>query len=385
MPAVRKVKKSARSDASPYEPATASSPDTTSEQELECGTKRAGQRKRMERKGPWLPAEDAVLVALVSRLGAHSWSKIATHIPGRVGKQCRERYYNHLAPEVNKEPWTPAEELRVMKLHAEHGNSWALISRLLNTGRTANDVKNLWNCALKKRLMESGEEEVMAETQAEIDSGCCSCKRRGRGERHASKSSSSSSSTSMAPEMGSVVSDADEECDDCEGDYSEELVMPTGVDMAAPLAAPSELPPMALSDLLLVKPEPKHEPAQSPLQAQQAVVVDQQHCAVDATYHSDAAQAVVSPPSSTSPSPLSSPFELEYPSFATFVQQAQQQQQQAPAMQLQMQQMPIAMPQLQVQQPFFYSEGYLLEPPQQQQESLLPWWNQEFVDSECSC
>ena len=29
---------------------------------------------------------------LVATLGAKSWSKIAQELPGRIGKQCRERY-----------------------------------------------------------------------------------------------------------------------------------------------------------------------------------------------------------------------------------------------------------------------------------------------------
>ena len=30
------------------------------------------------------------------------WSVIATHLPGRIGKQCRERWFNHLDPNVKK-------------------------------------------------------------------------------------------------------------------------------------------------------------------------------------------------------------------------------------------------------------------------------------------
>ena len=42
-------------------------------------------------KGPWTEAEDAKVVELVGRLGAKKWSAIAGHLPGRIGKQCRER------------------------------------------------------------------------------------------------------------------------------------------------------------------------------------------------------------------------------------------------------------------------------------------------------
>ena len=36
--------------------------------------------------------EDAKIVQLVSQLGAKRWSMIARELPGRIGKQCRERY-----------------------------------------------------------------------------------------------------------------------------------------------------------------------------------------------------------------------------------------------------------------------------------------------------
>ena len=37
---------------------------------------------------------------VVGRLGAQRWSLIASQMDGRVGKQCRERWFNHLCPEV---------------------------------------------------------------------------------------------------------------------------------------------------------------------------------------------------------------------------------------------------------------------------------------------
>jgi myb proto-oncogene protein len=42
-------------------------------------------------KGPWTEDEDAKLKMLVEKQGASNWSEIATHLPGRIGKQCRER------------------------------------------------------------------------------------------------------------------------------------------------------------------------------------------------------------------------------------------------------------------------------------------------------
>ena len=42
-------------------------------------------------KGPWTDEEDLKLVEMVTEFGAHNWSQIAAALPGRIGKQCRER------------------------------------------------------------------------------------------------------------------------------------------------------------------------------------------------------------------------------------------------------------------------------------------------------
>lgn len=35
--------------------------------------------------------EDALIMQMVKELGMGKWSVIASHLPGRIGKQCRER------------------------------------------------------------------------------------------------------------------------------------------------------------------------------------------------------------------------------------------------------------------------------------------------------
>jgi len=105
-------------------------------------------------KGPWKEEEDLKLVELVEKYGPKDWSTIASHIQGRIGKQCRERWFNHLSPDVRKTNWTPEEDQIIIDAHNRMGNKWTAISKLLD-GRPANAIKNHWNSTLLKRIQQA--------------------------------------------------------------------------------------------------------------------------------------------------------------------------------------------------------------------------------------
>ncbi|KAK3281909.1 hypothetical protein CYMTET_10324 [Cymbomonas tetramitiformis] len=91
-------------------------------------------------KGQWTDDEDATLVRLVEKFGTRRWSYIASLLIGRIGKQCRERWHNHLRPDIKRDAWTPEEEARLVAAHNKLGNKWAGIARLM-PGRTENAVR----------------------------------------------------------------------------------------------------------------------------------------------------------------------------------------------------------------------------------------------------
>lgn len=135
-------------------------------------------------KGPWTKEEDDVIIQCMTT-GITKWSEIADRIPGRLGKQvrpsppaqvdaldasctsaptgcrcracvwgqclaccapvhvvlipvrcwlrlqCRERWLNHLDPNLKKGEWSKEEDAILLDAQAKWGNAWTRIADLL--------------------------------------------------------------------------------------------------------------------------------------------------------------------------------------------------------------------------------------------------------------
>mmetsp|Transcript_15074 Transcript_15074/g.23315 ORF Transcript_15074/g.23315 Transcript_15074/m.23315 type:complete len:197 (-) Transcript_15074:2641-3231(-) len=105
----------------------------------------------------WSQEEDDAIVQLVQDYGTKRWTFIAQQltdmykIGGRTGKQCRERWHNHLDPSIKKSPINDDEERIIFDAHKVYGNKWADIAKLLN-GRSDNCIKNYYYSTLRKHI-----------------------------------------------------------------------------------------------------------------------------------------------------------------------------------------------------------------------------------------
>jgi hypothetical protein len=88
--------------------------------------------------------DDQSLREAVAKMGAGNWNQIAAAMPGRNARQVRERWINYLAPDVNIEPYTPAEDALLLEKCRELGPKWFRIANFFS-GRTDVSVKNRWN------------------------------------------------------------------------------------------------------------------------------------------------------------------------------------------------------------------------------------------------
>ncbi|XP_060207624.1 transcription factor MYB41-like [Lycium barbarum] len=112
------------------------------------------------KKGPWTTEEDDKLMEYIQEHGHGNWQLVPKRAGlNRCGKSCRLRWTNYLRPDIKRGGFSEEEEEMIINLHSVLGNKWSRIAAHL-PGRTDNEIKNLWNTHLKKKLLKSGIDPV---------------------------------------------------------------------------------------------------------------------------------------------------------------------------------------------------------------------------------
>ena len=117
----------------------------------------------MRHRQLFTPAEDMQLCSLVACLGARNWDEIAKQMPGRTGRQCRDRYKNYLSPEISTIGWTYEEERLLAEKYAEFGPKWSKIAEFFQ-GRTGTALKNRWRYHVSRRTYEPSSQQSTDES-----------------------------------------------------------------------------------------------------------------------------------------------------------------------------------------------------------------------------
>jgi hypothetical protein len=106
------------------------------------------EQKSIPSRKPFTPEEDTAIMRMMLGAPTFGWNVVASQLPGRTARQCRERWMNYLTPCVRSDPWTEAEDILLVAKVNELGFAWATIARSFN-GRSDTAVKNRWYSHLK--------------------------------------------------------------------------------------------------------------------------------------------------------------------------------------------------------------------------------------------
>ncbi|CAG8455117.1 8038_t:CDS:2 [Paraglomus occultum] len=109
------------------------------------------------RTGSWETEEDQKLKRLVKTLGIKNWKLIGTQHGTRDGKQCRERWTNHLDPNLLYSPITHEEDLQILEMYKKLNTKWAEMGKQLK--RPANMIKNRFYSKLYRRVEKNQHEK----------------------------------------------------------------------------------------------------------------------------------------------------------------------------------------------------------------------------------
>jgi hypothetical protein len=100
-------------------------------------------RRSSHRPLKFTPYEDALLMAIIQRIGDGDWTQVAQLMSSRNARQCRERWTNYLSPDLRVGNWTEQEDRLLREMVGRIGMKWNQIAQCFQN-RSANCLRNHW-------------------------------------------------------------------------------------------------------------------------------------------------------------------------------------------------------------------------------------------------
>jgi hypothetical protein len=108
-------------------------------------------------KVKWREEEDAIVIRYIAQSAEPTftqWADLAPRLPGKSGKQIRDRWINYLNPAINHLPFSREDDLLLWEGHKKLGKRWVEISdKVFNSSRPENHIKNRWYSAAFKKFI----------------------------------------------------------------------------------------------------------------------------------------------------------------------------------------------------------------------------------------
>ncbi|KAF9940703.1 hypothetical protein BGZ67_007044 [Mortierella alpina] len=152
------------------------------------------------KKGTWTAAEEEILLEAVRDLTSENWHAVAMKVPGRNAKQCMQKWQTDLDPQINRLPWTAAEDEKLVEAYHTFGNAWQQIAKMVETRTWYQCYNRVRAKSVKTKIM-----ETVGTHPASIAAGRAGMAGGLAGQRSGSvgAAAGSSSGTSSGPRRGS--------------------------------------------------------------------------------------------------------------------------------------------------------------------------------------
>jgi pre-mRNA-splicing factor CDC5/CEF1 len=98
----------------------------------------------------WKCNEDKIIKLGVMKYGFNKWNKICSLLVNRTSLECKERWFNYLDPEINKDDWSLEECNKLIEVAACLKPQWRLIGTIL--GRNDQNCYEKYNKLVYKAI-----------------------------------------------------------------------------------------------------------------------------------------------------------------------------------------------------------------------------------------